>query len=79
VVERSHGGSRPFKIVGAEWIKTLAIAANVGVDVGWMLNLDPLARDLAVKVVEEGIDLAYKRDRRQAQMIIEELSQAMKR
>jgi hypothetical protein len=44
-----------------------------------MLNLDPLARDLAVKVVEEGIDLAYKRDRRQAQMIIEELSQAMKR
>jgi hypothetical protein len=44
-----------------------------------MINLDPLARELAVEVIEETIDLTYKRDRRLAQMIIEELSKATNR
>jgi len=44
-----------------------------------MINLDPLARELAVKVIEESIDIRYKHDRRLAQLIIEELTLAMKR
>jgi hypothetical protein len=44
-----------------------------------MINLDPLARELAVTVIEEAIDLAEKRDRRLAQYIIEELAKSMKR
>lgn len=44
-----------------------------------MINLDPLARELAVRIVEESIELSYKRDLRLAQMIIDELAKAMKR
>ena len=44
-----------------------------------MINLDPLARELAVTVIEEAIDEAEKRDRRLAQYIIEELAKSMKR
>jgi hypothetical protein len=44
---------------------------------GWFVNLDPLARDMAVDVLMKVGEIQEKRDRHLAQMIIEELAKAM--
>jgi hypothetical protein len=70
--ECSAGG-----IIGADWVNTLAIAATCGIDIGWLLKLDPLARELAVDVLKKAIDYQLQRDERLAQMIISELAKSM--
>jgi hypothetical protein len=65
-------------IIGADWIRTLAIAANVGIDVKWMLEMDPLARDLIIDVVQKAVEYADNRDRNMALKIVEELGNALK-
>jgi hypothetical protein len=77
-VDARSGGRNPAGgIIGAEWIDALAIAANCGIDVEWMLRLDPLARQLAVDILEKAVELQLKRDERLANLIIQELVKSM--
>lgn len=66
-------------MIGADWVDILAWGSLMGMDVGWMLGLDPLARKLAVEILNKSVQIQNNRDRKLANMIIEELAEAMNR
>jgi hypothetical protein len=66
-------------MIGANWVDTLAWASVMGMDVGWLLELDPLARNLAMEILHKSVEIQNIRDRKLANMIVEELAEAMNR
>lgn len=51
----------------------------MGVSPTWLLRADPLERELIIEVIAETIKFAEMRDRKLANMIIEELAAGMAR
>jgi hypothetical protein len=67
------------KILGSEWVDTLAIAASVGIDPVAISRADPVLRALLIDVAEAGVRRQAERDEALARRIIAALADSLKR
>ena len=71
--DESGGG-----ILGASWTQFLGYCASAGIDPRWILHSDSVERQIAISVADAAVKAGSERDKRLAQMIIEELALALK-